>query len=234
MIDTASITRAELARMIDHTLLEPEATDADVVRLCREAGLLGVHSVCISPSRLPLAPGTLAPGIAVDAVVGFPSGAHPVAVKVAEAAAAVAAGASEVDMMIDLGHACADQWAPVVAEVAAVRAAIGPRVVLKVIIETAVIGPARIEPACRAAESGGADFVKTSTGFHPAGGATVEAVRAIAAVVGGRLGVKASGGIHTADAALAMIAAGATRIGASHTAAILDGLRPRVEASKRG
>ena len=233
-METVSMTRAELARIIDHTLLTPEATDADVSRLCREAGLLGVHSVCISPSRLPLAPGILAPGIAVDAVVGFPSGAHPAAVKVAEAAAAVAAGANEVDMMIDLANACEDRWAPVVAEVAAVRAAVGPAVVLKVIIEAPVIGPARIPPACRAAESGGADFVKTSTGFHPAGGATVAAVRAIAAVVGGRLGIKASGGIHTADAALAMVAAGATRIGASSTAAILDGLRPRVEASERG
>ena len=233
MMEIVSMTRAELARIIDHTLLEPEATDADISRLCQEAGLLGVHSVCISPSRLPLAPGVLAPGIAVDSVVGFPSGAHPAAVKAAEAAAAVAAGANEVDMVIDLGHACADQWAPVVAEVAAVRAAVGPRVVLKVIIEAPVIGLARIPAACRAAESGGADFVKTSTGFHPAGGATVEAVRAIAAVVGGRLGVKASGGIHTADAALAMVAAGATRIGASHTAAILDELRPRVEASER-
>lgn len=234
MTDTASMTRAELARIIDHTLLEPEATDADVARLCREANLLGVHSVCISPSRLPLAPGILAPGIAVDAVAGFPSGAHLAAVKAAEAAAAVAAGASEVDMMIDLGLALEDRWAPVVAEVAAVRAAVGPTVLLKVIIETAVIGLARIEPACRAAESGGADFVKTSTGFHPAGGATVEAVRAIAAVVGGRLGVKASGGIHTTEAALAMVAAGATRIGASHTEAILDGLDQYAASSERG
>ena len=233
MTDAASMTRADLARIIDHTLLEPEATDADVTRLCREANLLGVHSVCISPSRLPLAPGILAPGIAVDAVAGFPSGAHLAAVKAAEAAAAVAAGANEVDMMIDLGNACEDRWAPVVAEVAAVRAAVGPAVILKVIIEAAVIGPARIEPACRAAESGGADFVKTSTGFHPAGGATVEAVRAIAAVVGGRLGVKASGGIHTTEAALAMVAAGATRIGASHTEAILDGLDQYAASSER-
>ena len=101
--------------------------------------------------------------------------------------------------MIDLANALEDRWAPVTAEVAAVRAAIGPAVLLKVILETAVIGPARIEPACHAAEAGGADFVKTSTGFHPAGGASVEAVRAMAAVVGGRLGVKASGGIHTAE-----------------------------------
>jgi deoxyribose-phosphate aldolase len=224
MTQTITITRAELARMIDHTLLTPEATDADVARHCEEANLLGVHAVCLSPSRLPLAPGLLAPEIAVDSVVGFPSGAHRAAVKAAEAAGAVAAGAREVDMVIDLGQACADRWTPVTAEVAAVRAAVGPDVVLKVIIEAAVIGLGRIGPACRAAESGGADYIKTSTGFHPAGGATVEAVRAIAAVVGGRLGIKASGGIHTADAALAMIAAGATRIGASSTAAILDGL----------
>jgi deoxyribose-phosphate aldolase len=105
-----------------------------------------------------------------------------------------------------------------------VRAAIGPSVLLKVIIESAVIGPGRIAPACQAAEAGGADFVKTSTGFHKAGGATVEAVSAMAAAVGGRLGVKASGGIRTAGDALKMIAAGATRIGASSTAAILDGL----------
>jgi deoxyribose-phosphate aldolase len=234
MIETATITRAKLARIIDHTLLEPEVTDADVVRHCREAGRLGVGAVCISPSRLPLAPGVLVPGIAVDTVAGFPSGAHGAAVKAAEAAAAVGAGAVEVDMMIDLGHACEDRWAPVTAEVAAVRAAVGPGVLLKVILETAVIGLSRIEPACRAAESGGADFVKTSTGFHPAGGATVEAVRAMAAAVGGRLRVKASGGIHTTAEALAMIAAGATRIGASHTAAILDGLGTRAEASERG
>ena len=166
-METATMTRAELARMIDHTLLRPEATDADVSRHCREASLLGVGTVCLSPSRLLLAPGVLAPGIAVDAVAGFPSGAHPAAVKAAEAAVAVAAGASEADMVIDLGAVCEDRWAPVVTEVAAVWAAAGPRVVLKVIVETAVIGLARIGSACRAAESGGADFVKTSTGFHP-------------------------------------------------------------------
>jgi deoxyribose-phosphate aldolase len=136
----------------------------------------------------------------------------------------VAAGASEVDMVIDLGAALQDRWAQVTAEVAAVRAAIGPSVLLKVIIESAVIGPGRITAACQAAEAGGAGFVKTSTGFHKAGGATVEAVAAMAAAVGGRLGVKASGGIRTAEDALKMIAAGATRIGASATAAILDGL----------
>ena len=224
MTQNTIISRAALARMIDHTLLAPEATDDDVTRLAQEANRLGVGAICVSPSRLPLAPGVLAPGIAVAAVTGFPSGAHVAAVKAAEAAGAVAAGASEVDMVIDLGAALADRWAQVTAEVAAVRAAIGPSVLLKVIIESAAIGPGRIAAACQAAEAGGADFVKTSTGFHKAGGATVEAVAAMAAAVGGRLGVKASGGIRTADDALRMIAAGATRIGASSTAAILDGV----------
>lgn len=219
-----TVTRAELARMIDHTLLVPEATDEDVTRLAKEADQLGVWAICISPSRLPIAQGVLDAGIATAAVAGFPSGAHQTAVKVAEATAAVAAGAKEIDMVIDLGAAMDNRWTEVTAEIAAVRAAIGPSVVLKAIIETALIGPDRIASACHAAEAGGANFVKTSTGFHPAGGASVEAVAAIAAAVGGRLGVKASGGIHTTDEALAMISAGATRIGASHTAAILDGL----------
>lgn len=224
MTEHATITRAAVARMIDHTLLAPEATDEDVARLAADAATLGAGAICVSPSRLPLAPGLLAPGIGLAAVAGFPSGAHPAAVKAAEAAAVVAAGASEVDVVIDLGAAMADRWVRVTAEVAAVRAAIGPAVLLKVILETAVIGPGRIAAACAAAEAGGASFVKTSTGFHRAGGATTEAVAAMAAAVGGRLGVKASGGIRTADAALAMIAAGATRIGTSSTAAILDGL----------
>jgi deoxyribose-phosphate aldolase len=224
MTQSAALTRADVARMIDHTLLAPEATDDDVARLAAEAGRLGVGAICVSPSRLPLSPGALADGIALAVVAGFPSGAHPAAVKAAEAAAVVTAGATEVDMVIDLGAAFAGQWGTVTAEVAAVRAAIGPAVLLKVIIESAAIGPARIGPACQAAEAGGADFVKTSTGFHKAGGATTEAVAAMAAAVGGRLGVKASGGIRTAADALAMIAAGATRIGCSASAAILDGL----------
>jgi deoxyribose-phosphate aldolase len=160
----------------------------------------------------------------VAAVTGFPSGAHPAAVKTAEAAAAVAVGATEIDMVIDLGAALAGQWPLVTAEIALIRAAVGPAVVLKAIIESAAIGLGRIVSACRAAEAGGASFVKTSTGFHKAGGATVEAVAAMAAAVDGRLGVKASGGIRTAADALAMINAGATRIGASASAAILDGL----------
>jgi deoxyribose-phosphate aldolase len=224
MTEKVTLTRAALARIIDHTLLTPEATDDDVTRTAAEAGRLGVGAICVSPARLPLTPGVLAPGIAVAAVTGFPSGAHLPSVKAAEAAAAVAAGATEIDMVIDLGLALEDRWKAVTAEIAAVRAALGPDLVLKAILETAVIGLDRIGPACQAAEAGGADFVKTSTGFHKAGGATVEAVRAMSAAVSGRLGVKASGGVRTTAEALAMIAAGATRIGASSTAAILGGL----------
>lgn len=215
--------RSAVAAMIDHTLLRPDATEAEVVALCREAGRLGVGAVCVSPSRLPLPGGALAPGIEVAAVVGFPSGAHRPATKAAEAALAVTEGATEVDMVIDLGAATNGWWAAVEAEVRAVRAATGPAL-LKVIVESAVLGLDALPAACAAAEAGGADFVKTSTGFSPAGGATVEAVRAMRVSVGDRLGVKASGGVRTADAALEMIAAGATRLGTSSSAAILDGL----------
>src|SRR6187402_1929049 len=127
--------RAELAAMIDHTLLRPEATDADIVALVAEATAL-----CVSPSRLPLPPdATLGPGIAVAAVCGFPSGAHRPALKAAEAAAAVDAGASEIDVVIDLGLAAAGDWPAVEAELSLVREAVRPPVVLKVIIESALL-----------------------------------------------------------------------------------------------
>jgi deoxyribose-phosphate aldolase len=210
--------------MVDHTLLKPEATDTEIAALCAEAGELGVFAVCVSPSRLPIPGGALAPAIAVAAVVGFPSGAHRAEVKAAEAAAACAAGAVEVDMVVDLGRAITGDGRAVESEVRAVRDAVPPGTVLKVIVESAVLDEAALVAACRAAEAGGADFVKTSTGYHPAGGATVEAVATMAAAVGGRLGVKASGGIRTAADALAMIDAGATRLGTSRTAEILAGL----------
>ena len=214
--------RATLAGLIDHTLLRPEATDDDVAALCAEASELGVAAVCVSPSRLPLRRPPSAP-IAVAAVVGFPSGAHAPGVKAVEAARAVDAGADELDMVLDLGLVRLGEWSAVEADVAAVRAA-APSVVLKVIVESAALTGVELEACCHAAEDAGADLVKTSTGFHPAGGATVEAVARIAAVVGGRLGVKASGGIRDAATALAMVDAGATRLGCSATRAVLDGL----------
>lgn len=215
--------RATLASMIDHTLLRPEATVAEVVALCQEATDLGVAAVCVSPSMLPITEG-LGVGIAVCTVVGFPSGAHQPAVKAHEAEVAVDAGATEVDMVINLGQAKAGEWLVVEDEIGAVRRATEGAALLKVIIESAVLTDDEIVAACQAAEAAGADFVKTSTGFHPSGGASVEAVRLMAQTVGGRLGVKASGGIRDARAALAMVEAGATRLGCSASRAILDGL----------
>ncbi|MBD8059755.1 deoxyribose-phosphate aldolase [Cellulomonas sp. JH27-2] len=210
---------ATLAQLVDHTLLKPEATRDDVAGLIAEGVRLGVYSVCISPSFLPVDAG----GLKVATVCGFPSGKHRTPVKAAEAAQSVADGADEVDMVIDVGAAIEGRYDDVQADIAAVRAAT-EGVVLKVIIESAALSDDAIVAVCRAAQAAGADFVKTSTGFHPAGGATVHAVRLMRETVGDALGVKASGGIRTAEAALAMVDAGATRLGLSGTAAVLAGL----------
>lgn len=219
-------SRAQLAAFVDHTLLKPEATDADVAALVAEAAELGVYAVCVSPSMVPVAVRAGA-GVRVASVAGFPSGKHLPAVKAHEAALAVASGACEIDMVIDVGAALAGEVEAVRADVHAVRGAIGGAV-LKVIVESAALLALADEPTlaqvCRAAEDAGADFVKTSTGFHPAGGASVRAVALMAEAVGGRLGVKASGGIRTAEDALAMLNAGATRLGLSGTRGVLDGL----------
>jgi deoxyribose-phosphate aldolase len=224
-------TRAAVARTIDHTLLKPEARAADVVELCREAAKLGVFAVCVSPSRVALAVEELqqldlTKPIAVASVVGFPSGAHRAAIKATEAAQAVAEGADEIDMVIDLGLAADGQWGAIEREIAEVRRAIPAPVLLKVILETALLSPEHIIDGCSASEAAGADYVKTSTGFHPAGGASLEAIRLMADTVGGRLGIKASGGIRTARAASEFLAAGATRLGLSASRDVLDGLPP--------
>ncbi|MCW2680163.1 MAG: 2-deoxyribose-5-phosphate aldolase [Frankiales bacterium] len=213
-------TRAALARTVDHTLLKPEATDAQVAALAAEAAELGAFSICVSPSRLPV---QVADGLAVCTVVGFPSGAHASAVKAAETTDAVGKGATEIDMVVDLGSVLAGDWGAVEADVAAVKAACGD-VLLKVILETAALSDEQVAEACRRSASGGAQFVKTSTGFHPTGGASVEAVRIMRETVGDRLGVKASGGIRDTATALAMLDAGASRLGLSGTRAVLDGL----------
>ena len=212
-------TRSELAAMIDHTLLKPEATDADVRALLAEAAELGTYSVCVSPSMLPI---EVPEGLHVACVCGFPSGAHKSEVKAAEAERAVADGADEVDMVINLGLVGQGDWTGVEEDIRAVREAC-TGALLKVIIESAALTDDEIVAACTAAEAAGADFVKTSTGFHPSGGASEHAVALMAQTVGGRLGVKASGGIRDWDAAQAMVAAGATRLGLSGTRAVLDG-----------
>ncbi|HET7073389.1 MAG TPA: deoxyribose-phosphate aldolase [Mycobacterium sp.] len=224
---TSRLTRSQLASLVDHTLLTPEATDADVAALVAEGAELGVYAVCVSPSMVPVAL-EAGGGMRVAAVAGFPSGKHVSAVKAHEAAEAVAAGAGEIDMVIDVGAALAGAIDAVGRDIEAVRAAV-PTAVLKVIVESAVLlsqadGRRTLAAVCRAAEGAGADFVKTSTGFHPAGGASVRAVALMAETVGGRLGVKASGGIRTAADAIGMLDAGATRLGLSGTRAVLDGL----------
>ncbi|SNQ46840.1 deoxyribose-phosphate aldolase [Frankia canadensis] len=225
------LRRAEVARMIDHTLLAPAATDEEVLALCAQATRLGVGAVCVAPTHVYLAAASIrrgdrderTPTAAVATVVGFPHGNHLTVIKAEEARRAVADGATEVDMVIDIANAMDENWQAIETEIIEVRLSVPPHVILKVILETALLPDESIIAACRAAEAGGAEFVKTSTGFHPAGGASVRAVRAMARAVGGRLGIKASGGIRTADQATAMIDAGATRLGLSASEDVLAG-----------
>lgn len=220
-------SRADVAAVVDHTLLKPEATQRDVRAFVAEAVELGVYAVCVSPSMVALAASCEPKGPRIASVVGFPSGKHLSAIKADEAARAVAAGADEIDMVIDLGAAVSGDIDAVRADVADVRAAV-PGAVLKVIVESAALlslaGDDALVSVCRASVAAGADFVKTSTGFHPSGGASVRAVELMAAAVGPGVGVKASGGIRSADDAVAMLTAGATRLGLSGSRAVLDGL----------
>lgn len=223
-----TLTRAELAKYVDHTLLKPEATAAEVEALVAEGVDLGVFSVCVSPSMLPL---NVPTGLAIATVCGFPSGKHHSDIKAAEAARSIQDGADEIDMVIDIAAANSGDFATVEADIAAVRAAVPTGKLLKVIIESAALTDDAITGACLAAEAAGADFVKTSTGFHPAGGATKHAVELMNQAVGGRLGIKASGGVRITESALEMINAGATRLGLSGTRAVLDGLDGSGEAT---
>ena len=213
-----AITLTELARLIDHTLLRTDASHADVLALVAEGLDLGVFSVCVSPSMLPVP--DLPVALKLATVCGFPSGKHTTAMKVAEAAESVRLGADEVDMVIDLGLLKAGGYRDLVREIRAVR---GEVPLLKVIIESAALSDEEIVVACEAAAEAGADFVKTSTGFHAAGGASVHAVALMAATVGDQLGVKASGGIRTYEQAASLVAVGATRLGLSATADVLAG-----------
>ncbi len=216
-----SLSASEIAAHLDHTILAVDATDEDVRAVCADGVRMHVAAVCVSPSKVAIAHEYLKGAVPIASVVGFPSGAHCSSIKSAEAALAVEQGASEIDMVVNLGLVADEKWDEVEADIAAVRAALPAPTHLKVIIESGALSDEAIVACCQAAERAGADFVKTSTGFHPSGGATLEAVRLMAATVGGRLGVKASGGIRDREKALAMIEAGATRIGTSSSGAIL-------------
>lgn len=217
-----TIARHELARLIDHTLLAPEATTAAVEALCAEGVELGVGAVCVSPTMVAAAVASLPSGFTVASVAGFPSGAHRAPVKAHEAALACEHGAREIDMVVNLGAVMEGRWAAVTDDVESVRRAVGEGVIVKVIIESAALDDGQIVAVCRAAVDAGADFVKTSTGYHKSGGATAHAVRVMRDTVGSSVGVKASGGIRTLGVALEMLDAGATRLGTSSARAILD------------
>ena len=210
----------KLAAVIDHTLLRPEADGREVDKLCVEALRFGFAAVCVQPVWVARAARTLAGSrVAVASVVAFPHGANVTAIKVAEASRARDDGATELDVVANLAAIRAGDDRAVTEEIAAVvNAARGAAV--KVILETTFWSPDRMAAAARAAVAGGARFVKTSTGFL-AGGATEDAVRALRAAVGPDVGVKASGGIRTRAQALAMLAAGASRVGASSSVAIV-------------
>ena len=212
----------ELAKTIDHTLLKPDASAAQIIKVCDEAKAYHFASVCVNPSRIALVAEQLkGTDVTPCCVVGFPLGAIPSESKAAETAVAVKNGAGEIDMVIDIGAAKDGDWAKVEADIAAVKAACGDAAKLKVIIETCLLTDDEKVQACLAAKRAKADFVKTSTGFSKAG-ATVEDVRLMRRTVGPEMGVKAAGGIHTREEALAMLEAGATRIGASSGIAIVS------------
>ena len=203
-----------IASMIDHTLLKPEATPAQIEKLCAEAAEYHFASVCVNPVYIPLAARLLkGTGVKVCCVVGFPLGAIAPEQKAAEAASCAAMGAEELDMVIHVGAAKAGDWALVQRDIAGVVKAAAGRTV-KVIIETCLLTDEEKVKACEAAKAAGADFVKTSTGFST-GGATTHDIALMRKTVGPEMGVKASGGIRDYATAMAMIEAGANRIGAS-------------------
>jgi deoxyribose-phosphate aldolase len=205
---------ADLAALIDHTILKPDATATEVRRLCAEARLHHFHSVCVNPIFVALVAGELAgSGVTTCSVVAFPFGATTTLAKAAETRQAVADGAGEIDMVIALGPLKAGEHDYVRRDIAEVKQACGASL-LKVIIETCLLSNDEKVLACRLAVEAGADFVKTSTGYG-GGGATVEDVALMRRTVGPTIGVKASGGVRSFAEALAMVQAGATRIGAS-------------------
>ncbi len=211
---------ADLAPFIDHTLLAPQATEAQVAKLCAEARTHGFRSVCVNPIHVGFVARELAGSRSVAcSVVSFPFGATPARSKAAEAAAAVEDGAAEIDMVLALGLMKAGKLDATREDIRAVKQACGPAL-LKVILETCFLTDEEKLAACRLSVEAGADFVKTSTGYG-SGGATLADVKLMRGAVGDALGVKASGGIRTFEVAKAMVEAGASRIGASASVVIV-------------
>jgi deoxyribose-phosphate aldolase len=229
--DALGPVEANIARLIDHTLLKPEATCENVRTLCEEALKYGFASVCVNPWNVSQAVELLRGSeVKVCTVVGFPLGATLPRVKVFEAEAAIRLGAQEIDMVINVGALKSKQEDAVEADICGVvEASHRGGAICKVILETALLTTEEKVRGCLAAKNAGADFVKTSTGFGP-GGATAEDVRLMRAVVGGEIGIKAAGGVRTLEDLQKMVEAGATRIGASASVKILEQARAGVPA----
>jgi deoxyribose-phosphate aldolase len=222
-----ALSPAELAKLIDHTLLKPEATAADVTRLCEEAKKNGFYSVCVNPSFVPHAHGLLqGSGIKVCCVVGFPLGAQSSQIKMLESRKALREGAQEIDMVINIGALKGKDDAAVLKDIrGVVETCRESRAKCKVILETSLLNEEEKVRACELSMKAGADFVKTSTGFSSAG-ATAEDIALMARVVAPRkLGVKASGGVRTYADVVRMVAAGATRVGCSSSVKIMEEAR---------
>lgn len=228
----------KVASLIDHTLLRADATAPEIRKLCAEAREYRFASVCVNPYWVPLAASELKGSpVKVCTVIGFPLGASTTTIKAAEATEAIKQGATEVDMVLNIGELKSGNYDAVRADIAAVaQTAHTSGAILKVILETALLNDAQKEAASQLAKDAGADFVKTSTGFSTAG-ATAADVALMRRAVGPEMGVKASGGIRTLDDVHAMVAAGATRIGASAGVKIVEqalGRTAEETASKGG
>ena len=218
-----NMSEKQIARMIDHTLLKPDSTKEQILQLCEEAKEYEFATVCVNPSWVRTAAKELkGTSVGVTTVIGFPLGATSTFTKVAETRDAIASGATEVDMVINIGALKSKDEGTVYHDIKQVVRAASGQAVVKVIIETGFLTDEEKERACLLAKEAGADFVKTSTGFGP-GQATVEDIRLMRETVGPNIGVKASGGVRDAESAKAMIEAGANRIGASAGIAIVSG-----------
>jgi len=224
-----------LAGLIDHTLLKPDASVEKITQLCAEAREYSFASVCINPTNVSLCASLLKGSkVKVCTVIGFPLGANTTAVKVFEAETAIRDGAAEVDMVINIGALKSGNTQLVAQDIHAVAAAAhGAGAIVKVIIETALLTDDEKVQACLIAKEAGADFVKTSTGFS-GGGANVHDIELMRRTVGPVMGVKASGGIHNLEEARALVAAGATRIGASAGVAIVQAESGSAPATSSG
>jgi len=231
-LNSQTITVEELAKVIDHAILRPEFTDADVIAGCELAQRYHVASVCVRPCDVALAAKLLSgTDVAVGTVIGFPHGSSTTVVKAAEARQALADGATELDMVLNIGALRSGRFDYVRDDIKAVVDAAQGRAHVKVILENAYLTTEEKVTACKLAEAAGVDFVKTSTGFAPTG-VTVDDIKLMRVTVGPRVGVKAAHGIRTLDAILEIIDAGATRVGAQATATILDDFKRRKETSQ--